>query len=102
MVSLEVTSTGMLVMPLGVLMLNDGVPDRTGMLFTSMLAQLYAAVGVTVMEATLTVDVYVVLPEENAGFRAPDVSVRFDRSALVASQGFDPPMLSMAREFLSN
>ena len=102
MVSLEVTSTVMTVVPMGVDMLPDDVPEATGVPFTSMPAQPYAAVGVTVMEATLTVDVYEVLPVENAGFRAPDESVRFDRSALVASHGFDPPMLSMAREFLSN
>jgi hypothetical protein len=95
-----VTCIVMFVVPPGVFMLPEGFPEATATPLTSIVAHESAAVGVTVTEATLTVDVYVVLPDENAGFRAPDESVRFDRSALVVSHGIDPPRLNMARELV--
>jgi hypothetical protein len=44
----------MLCVPLGVLILPDGDPDVTGVVFTFMVEQVSSAVGVTVMEATFT------------------------------------------------
>lgn len=82
-VSPEVTITVMTVVPTGVDILPDGDPEATGVPCTVIVAQVWAAVGVTVMEPALTVAVYESVPDAKAGLRAPEERVRPDRSALV-------------------
>lgn len=81
MVSPEVTITDMTVVPTGVDMLPDGDPDVTGAPSTSIVEHVSDAVGVTVIEATLTSAVYEIVPDANAGLSVPDERVRLDRSA---------------------